>query len=124
MQGPEGIIPTRGQVIALRANATLEELTRTGWGVKEGFEYWFPRPVTNPATDNPLVILGGGREFANPQFEVYMEDDSVVNEDVGCALRQFLPSILPGKFEEGREPEMEWVRLVIDLPVGGCSYFL
>jgi len=107
-RGPEGIVPTRGQVIALRADATLQELTRSGWVGNEALEYWFPRPVSNPAVDKPLVILGGGREVM-PNFEFYVEDDSVVNGDVGRALRDFLPSVFRGLFKKGREPEMEWV---------------
>jgi hypothetical protein len=95
--------------MALRADASLVDLSRSGWGGNEGFEYWFPRPVANPATDKPLVILGGGREAVSPKFELYIEDDSVVNEDIGQALRNFLPSVFPGKFEKRREPEMEWV---------------
>lgn len=43
--GPEGIVPTRGQVIAVRSNATSLELGREGWVGNRGFEYWFPRPV-------------------------------------------------------------------------------
>jgi glycine/D-amino acid oxidase-like deaminating enzyme len=109
MQGPEGIIPTRGQVMALRADTSLVDLSRSGWGGNEGFEYWFPRPVADPATDKPLVILGGGREAVSPKFELYVEDDSAVNQDIGQALRNFLPSVFPGKFQKGREPEMEWV---------------
>lgn len=36
-------------------------------------------------------------------------DDSTVNEKVGKALRAFLPAVFPGIYEEGKEPEMEWV---------------
>ena len=42
-----------------------------------------------------------------------MEDDSVINEEVSKALRGSLPGIFEGKFEEGREPEMELVCLCI-----------
>ena len=44
---------------------------------------------------------------------MYNADDSVLNEDVSKALSRFLPVIFEGKFEEGREPEMEWVCLSI-----------
>ena len=108
LRGPAGIIPTRGQSIALRAAASAQEITRTGWGGNEGFEYWFPRPVVNPSEDSPLVILGGGRD-ASGGFEFYNADDSTVNSAVGDTLRRFLPAVFPGKYEEGREPEMEWV---------------
>ncbi|KAI0940977.1 hypothetical protein AcV7_003206 [Taiwanofungus camphoratus] len=108
MHGPAGIIPTRGQVIALRADVSARELTRSAWLGNEGLEYWFPRPV-KADTEAPLVILGGGREVANPAFELYVEDDSIVNSEVGEVLRKFLPSVFPGKFETGKEPEMEWV---------------
>lgn len=58
---------------------------------------------------SPLVILGGGRESASPQFELYEEDDSVINGDVSRALKDFLPNLFEGRYEKGREPEMEWV---------------
>lgn len=119
LRGPSGIVPTRGQVIALRAAVPAEEITRTGWGGNEGFEYWFPRPLSNTSNStssnlkeerNPLVILGGGRELTGPDYELYIADDSVVNPVVGDTLRKFLPAVFPGKYEVGREPEMEWVR--------------
>ena len=46
-------------------------------------------------------------------YELYVEDDSVINEEVSKALRGSLPGIFEGKFEEGREPEMELVCLCI-----------
>ena len=54
------------------------------------------------------MIVGGGRELASP-YELYEMDDSKVNEDISRAMRRFLPAVFPGKFDEGREPEMEWV---------------
>ncbi|KAF8882285.1 hypothetical protein BD779DRAFT_1543814 [Infundibulicybe gibba] len=114
--GPGGIVPTRGQVIALRANARLEELGTSSWDGNEGFEYWFPRPLRgSDAPDgrgdaHPLVILGGGREASGPGFEYYETDDSTLHPDVGRALKGFLHSAFPGKFADGRQPEMEWVR--------------
>ena len=54
------------------------------------------------------MILGGGRD-ASGGFEFYNADDSTVNSAVGDTLRRFLPAVFPGKYEEGREPEMEWV---------------
>lgn len=108
MYGPDGVIPTRGQVFATRAAAPADVITKIAWGANEGFEYWFPRPVKiHEAT--PLVILGGGREIAKPTYELYEVDDSVCNERVGQAMRKFLPTVFPGKFENGKEPEVEWV---------------
>ena len=104
--GPHGIVPTRGQCVAIRANADLASLT---WAANDGFEYWHPRPVSGPgktgavAVDYPLIIFGGGREVSNE------EDDGAVDEDIGRTLRHFLPDVFPEKFEQGREPEMEWV---------------
>jgi hypothetical protein len=112
MHGPSGIVPTRGQVIALRANAPLSQLGKSSWDGNEGFEYWFPRPPSNKSaesSEHPLVIIGGGREVSGA-FEYYQIDDSKTNELVGKALRNFLPGVFPGKYEKGREPEMEWVR--------------
>lgn len=109
MHGPEGIVPARGQVMALRANVASSELTKTSWWSNQGFEYWFPRPLKG-TEEYPLVILGGGREIPS-NFEYYTADDSVIRPDVGKALRDFLPGIFPGRYEEAREPEMEWVRV-------------
>jgi len=98
------------------------------YGANEGFEYWFQRPTTVKATkandnnntevgreidhQNPLVIIGGGRETASSPFEFYQSDDGVVNPTVGATLRKFLPRVFPGRFEEGREPEMEWTGIM------------
>jgi hypothetical protein len=108
LAGPNGIIPTRGQIAAVRANVTESQLTKVSWCGNDSFEYWFPRPVSSD-TEHPLVILGGGREASRSTFELYVDDDSAVNRDVGRALRDFLPSVFPEKYESGREPEMEWV---------------
>ena len=109
--GPQAIIPTRGQVLALRASVPIKKLGKSAWVANDGFKYWFPRPT--PKGENPLVILGGRREASKKPYELYVEEDSVINEDVSKALRGFLPGIFEGKFEEGREPEMEWVCLCI-----------
>lgn len=112
LQGPAGIIPTRGQVIALQANASLEELTKASWASNERFEYWFPRPVKklqDGKEEHPIVIFGGGRQAGSPNAEQYETDDSVLHPDVGKYLREYLPKWFPEKYERGREPIMEWV---------------
>ncbi|KAG6908298.1 hypothetical protein DXG01_005399 [Tephrocybe rancida] len=113
MHGPKGIVPTRAQIIALRTAASSTEITKDGWLGTLGWKYWFPRPVSSP-DENPLVILGGARDEIGPGLESYVVDDSTLNEDVGKALRRYLPPLFPGKYEEGREPEMEWVGPVVD----------
>lgn len=110
MHGPSGIIPTRGQIIAVRAKGSLDSLGKSSWDANEGFEYWFPRPVMPTSeTQNPLVILGGGRE-ASSSYELYETDDSALNVKTSKALKDFLPSIFRLQYEKGRDPEMEWVR--------------
>ncbi|KAJ7083794.1 hypothetical protein C8R44DRAFT_822273, partial [Mycena epipterygia] len=104
MAGPAGIIPVRGQVIAVRANATLSTLSETSWVENGG--YWFPRPVV--ANENPLVTFGGARDDVGPPFEEYVADDSAVNPGVGATLRAFLPKMFLGLYAEDREPEREW----------------
>ena len=112
--GKDGIVPTRGQIIATRASVTEELLTKTGGVGNEGFEYWFPRPVKQPEETYPLVILGGGREVTKSEsrFELYQTDDAVVDSEVGGALRRFLPSVFPSRFARGMEPEMEWTGIM------------
>ncbi|KAJ7509644.1 FAD dependent oxidoreductase [Mycena galericulata] len=100
MSGPAGIVPTRGQVMATRANVFPQDLFKCSWDGNEGFEYWFPRPVS--VEEKPL----------RPDFEYYQSDDSEVNELVGVALRNFLPGVFPGKFAEGEQPEAEWTGIM------------
>lgn len=107
MSGASGIIPTRGQVIAVRSTMPLEKLSKCSWDGNEGFEYWFPRPVSGG--EKPLVILGGGREVQSPDFEYHQIDDSSANHSVGESLRKFLPAVFPGIFAEEGKPEQEWV---------------
>lgn len=82
----------------------------------EGVEYWFPRPL-EPGKNHPLVILGWGPER-------YMDDDSCVNSSVAKHLRELLPSLFEGKFEQGNEPEMEWVRSLIPVAYNLITIFL
>ncbi|KAI0091422.1 FAD dependent oxidoreductase [Irpex rosettiformis] len=108
LHGPEGVIPGRGQIMATRAS--VGRLPLTAFGANEGFEYWFPRPLKSQAdvdNERPLVILGGGREAAE-RYELYETDDSKVDEELSRTMKRFLPAVFPGKFEEGKEPEMEW----------------
>ncbi|KAH8091664.1 FAD dependent oxidoreductase [Cristinia sonorae] len=116
MAGPEGVIPTRGQVIATRAKVTADILTKVAGSANEDYEYWFPRPVRGAEEDMskyPLIIFGGGREVTLPEGgEYYVTDDSVVNPKVGQFLREFLPRTFPGRFELNNEPEMEWTGIM------------
>lgn len=66
------------------------------------------RAVRRP---KPLVILGGGRE-AEQSFELNETDDSVLGSKASEALRRFLPAVFPNKFQEGEQPEVEWVIVV------------
>ncbi|KAI0091391.1 DAO-domain-containing protein [Irpex rosettiformis] len=115
------IVPTRGQVISVRANTPSPfGKGREGFVGNDGFEYWFPRPKSVKRDDyaegeeeRELVILGGGREAAkNGKFEFYTVDDSVVNPEVGKVVRGFLPAVFPGRFDNGTEPEMEWTGIM------------
>lgn len=109
------IIPTRGQIIALRAKASLDRLQRHSWDANWGYEYWFPRPEERNENSEdykpPLVILGGGRDTAGPGLDQHTVDDSVLNDRVSKTLKSFLSDLFAGTgmFEERKEPEMEWV---------------
>ncbi|KAJ7181110.1 FAD dependent oxidoreductase [Mycena filopes] len=113
MAGPAGIVPTRGQVVALRASVPADELKfKCSWDGNQGFEYWFPRPLrAGRESEKPLIILGGGRED-DPDFEFYQADDSALNPVVGMSLRKFLPNVFPGKFAKDKEPEQEWTGIM------------
>lgn len=112
LAGLEGVVPVRGQVLALRADVSASALTSSSWLANDGFEYWFPRPVKDEG-ELPIVILGGGRESTGPTFETFESDDSVLNPIVGATLRKFLPAVFPDTYEAGGESEvlMEWVQL-------------
>ncbi|KAJ3918744.1 FAD dependent oxidoreductase [Lentinula edodes] len=111
LRGSVGIVPTRGQVVAVRASTSLDKLSgRPSWDANDGFEYWFPRPVAS-SLEHPLYILGGGRE-AESHFAHGEIDDSKSNKEVAQVLREFLPGLFPGKFERGTEPEMEWTGIM------------
>ncbi|KAJ6614137.1 FAD dependent oxidoreductase-domain-containing protein [Mycena sp. CBHHK59/15] len=120
MHGTAGIVPVRGQVIALRADAALADLTRVSW--VGGGGYWFPRPVA-AESEQPLIILGGTRDVAGAPFEEGLTDDATMNPAVGRALRAFLPALFPGLFPKGREPEREWTGIMgytaLDIPFVG-----
>lgn len=117
------IVPVRGQVIATRAAVKLSKITKISWSANEGFEYWFPRPIsskTDGDEEKPLVILGGGRELQEDVLrleEVGEADDSVVSPVVGEILRDFLPTTFPGYYEKDAEPEKEWVSSPLNLSV-------
>ncbi|KAJ4479828.1 FAD dependent oxidoreductase [Lentinula lateritia] len=88
LRGSVGIVPTRGQVVAVRGTS-LDKLS----------------------LERPLYILGGGREVES-RFAHGEIDDSKSNEEVAQVLREFLPGLFPGKFERGMEPEMEWTGIM------------
>ncbi|KAG6381864.1 FAD dependent oxidoreductase [Boletus reticuloceps] len=105
LAGPQGIVPVRGQVIATRASVGTDQIKINSWTANEGREYWFPRPIDS-ADEKPLVILGGAGNV------VYVDDDTTCHPKVGESLRAFLPTVFEGKFERGREPEMEWTGIM------------
>ncbi|KAK7050022.1 hypothetical protein VNI00_005454 [Paramarasmius palmivorus] len=108
LNGEAGIIPTRGQVIAVRAKQSLSTSWWKSWG---GLDmYWFPRPVQDQEQP-PLVILGGGRMSAEPPYEL-TTDDSTTSPLVGRVLRAFLPKIFGGAFGSDSEVEMEWTGIM------------
>jgi len=134
LSGPQGIVPVRGQVMAIRAKVGYMDegdgrgISRSGWIGNESFEYWFPRPHPRknelfPSGEprRPLVILGGGREtLRNRGCGMYETDDSVLDPEISAVLRGFLGNVFPGKFPRAQNMtdtqnedgvEMEWVGL-------------
>ncbi|EJU06548.1 DAO-domain-containing protein [Dacryopinax primogenitus] len=112
MSGQDGVVPTRGQVIATRASVPRSQLWNTSGVGNEGFEYWFPRPEMNDKDGCPLIIIGGGRENTGPKYEFYTTDDSTVNPEASKVLRDFLPAVYPEQFDKGTAPEMEWTGIM------------
>ncbi|OJA15908.1 hypothetical protein AZE42_10094 [Rhizopogon vesiculosus] len=106
------IVPTRGQVMAVRAEVSIDQIKTNAWGNDRGSEYWFVRPAQKDSDEKSLIILGGARQLAVTPFESNVQDDSTVCPVVGKALRNFLPSVFPGKFMPERKPEMEWTGIM------------
>lgn len=120
------IVPTRGQVGAVRAVANISAL---GWlnawdGGGGGWEYWFPRYQGTNTSVNPLIILGGGREHAGGRLEAGAVDDAVLNTRVSASLHEFLPAVFPGKFAADEGWEMEWVRRAVVVSACVLAEFL
>ena len=124
LTGSEGVVPTRGHVIALRAGTSADGIPRTSCCANDGFEYWFPRPVKTPE-ERPLIIAGGAREVAVPHFDVGVTDDSVIDAEIALALCNFLPGAFPGKFDAtgATNPEMMWVRNICSSDIPIASHF-
>ncbi|KAH8980511.1 FAD dependent oxidoreductase [Lactarius hatsudake] len=110
LTGRTGIVPTRGQVIAVRAAVPARELTLSGFTADNRRDYWFVRPGSAP-DERPLVILGGKR-LAEGGARGATTDDSVIDPVIGRRLREYLAEVFPGKFESGVEPEMEWTGIM------------
>ncbi|KAH9930477.1 FAD dependent oxidoreductase [Epithele typhae] len=104
MSGEVGIVPTRGQVVAVRSRNT----GMSSWTDTTG-EYWFPRPGGG---ETPLIILGGGGHVSG------VVDDSVVEQNKHDFLVKFLPRVFDAP---EYEPEMEWVPALSDGIMGYTS---
>lgn len=123
------IIPTRGQVGAVRASVDASQL---GWlnswnGGGGGWEYWFPR-YQESLSKHPLIIMGGARQRSGGNLEMGVIDDSQLNPLVSRALREFLPKFLPGKFDTPSDDgldgwEMEWVSEPFSFSFSCCYCF-
>jgi hypothetical protein len=128
-RGLYSIIPTRGQVGAVRASVDASQL---GWlhswdGGGGGWEYWFPRYQESPGK-HPLIILGGARQRSGGDLETGVTDDSELNPLVSRALREFLPEFLPGQFDTAGGDgsggwEMEWVNELFSSAFSYCFCF-
>ncbi|CAE6497344.1 unnamed protein product [Rhizoctonia solani] len=104
-----GIVPTQGQCVAIRGSTKSSEWPINAGRTVGGYEYWFPRPAQD-ANEKTLIILGGSRK-SRPQQGHSVADDSVIDPIVSQSLRNFLPKIYSGDFEE-RNVEMEWTGIM------------
>lgn len=115
--GPQsGVVPTRGQCIAIRPSPTTvptntDPLWAMGFSLNRGYEYLQQRPtaVRQSGRKPPSCILGGGRESAKG-YEWNVADDSTFNANVSAALRPMLSHIFPTDFNPRRDAEvdLEW----------------
>lgn len=127
--GPRsGVVPTRGQCIAIRPSPTSAHpsssstttdrdsaLWSMGFSLNRGYEYLQQRPtsVRHLGTKAPCCILGGGRESAKG-YEWNVADDSTFNANVSAALRPMLSHIFPNDFDPQRDAEvdLEWTGIM------------
>ncbi|CAE6374645.1 unnamed protein product [Rhizoctonia solani] len=102
-----GIVPTQGQCMAIRGSTEATKWPINAGRTVGGYEYWIPRPARD-TKEKVLIILGGSRKSL-PQQGHNVADDSTIDPIIARSLRDFLPKIYAGEFEE-RKVEMEWVR--------------
>ncbi|CAE6471225.1 unnamed protein product [Rhizoctonia solani] len=105
----EGIVPTQGQCIAIRGSTEAFKWPVNACRTVGGYEYWFPRPWRDKG-EKTLIILGGSRKSV-PQQGHNVTDDSIIDPTVSQSLRNFLPKIYPGQFEECNV-KMEWTGIM------------
>lgn len=110
LHGPQGIVPTRTQVIATRSSSP--PLRPAAYTVNNTAEYFFQRPLS-AGEKVPIVIVGGARREAKPSMGLHVSDDTRVNAACGKKLRETLPSTFPNRFKVV-EPEFEWVSSIPD----------
>ncbi|KAL4065747.1 FAD dependent oxidoreductase [Scleroderma yunnanense] len=104
LTGPDGIVPSREHIVAMRASAGPEIIGTNSWRGCQGIEYWLPRPL-EPGQEHPLVILGWGTELN-------VDDDSCINPTAVKHLKELLPTLFNGKYERTNKPEMEWTGII------------
>ncbi|KAJ2960654.1 hypothetical protein NQZ79_g4074 [Umbelopsis isabellina] len=102
------LVPTRAQVLAFRSpqddTVKIEEWTR-GFTVHNGSEYMIRR------RQDGTYILGGGRTYI-PGQQMYEDDDSVLNEAVGKALRNVMLGDFPSLLPNHEEAYQEWTGIM------------
>lgn len=102
------LVPTRAQVLAFKSpqddKVNIKEWTR-GFSIHNGSEYMVRR------RQDGTYILGGGRTYI-PGQQMYEDDDSVLNEAVGKALRNVMLGDFPSLLPKCEEAYQEWTGIM------------
>ncbi|KAI9145499.1 FAD dependent oxidoreductase-domain-containing protein [Paraphysoderma sedebokerense] len=101
-RGQNHIIPVRGQMMA---SSTEKFLWPYSISANDDMEYWHQRY-------DRTIILGGGREFARPDMEIGVFDDSIVNPKVSLGLQRLLREIAGSDSETGTRSLTEWTGIM------------
>jgi glycine/D-amino acid oxidase-like deaminating enzyme len=104
----KALIPTRAQVIAFHSpqdkDIDVTQWTR-GFSLHYGSEYMIRR------RKDGVYVVGGGRENI-PGQQMYENDDSILNRDVGKALRTFLNTHFPSLLPTNERSFQEWTGIM------------
>ncbi|PBK71363.1 FAD dependent oxidoreductase [Armillaria solidipes] len=108
MWGYGGIMPERGQMIAIRAGVDLKELSTDGWSSDTG--YWIPQLDDGKL---PMVLFGADSGAFNGTGHVHnTTDDSEVVQSTLDLEVAYLPQLQPKLYIKETPAEYAWTGIM------------